>query len=506
MKRNKITILVLVGIMLLSSFTFAYAEKGYKNTNAQKNNIKDIEEDSYKIKITKEVVKYEKDYMQVYLEIPIISGLTDEIYQKILNNNIKNDILDKSEKFEEKAKKVIEEAHRQGKEPKDMQYILKYEYANSCGVLTIILETYSYLGGANGSNNNYYYNTLIEENKSIQLSDLFKLGSDYKETINEEIKTQIAERVKKGEVFFEGEFKTIADNHGFYIQDNKLILTFPEYSIAPKHMGIVEFEIPLFQLKDLLRERLPLIEGDLYYNDKYNFEFKIPYSWKDNVYVKENFDVANINLEVDFIYIAKDKKYSDYNLMSIIVMDKVIYNNLSKSERTKLGNVIADTKEYVYLIKTYDNPYIKDTLDYYEFKKMSSIIDSAKGLFRIKDEYKNLNAYKWVIINGKKENLNKDMYRTENGVLMIPVRKVSEKLGYEVKWNPQNKIVTLNGGEISVIFVGKYTYKNYETIVELEEVATINNGTVFVPISYFEKVLGLKIEVNNDGMLIINKK
>ena len=521
MKRKNTLIFGLIIILTLSNLTFVYADRGDNNSNRQKNKVKTESKakvrETYKvqnneIKITKEVVKYEKEYIKVNLEIPVISGLYDKEYQRELNTKIERKILEEKNEFEEEAKKRIEESKRQGKVPRDMEYVSKYEQKNSTGVLTVIVKTYSYLGGANGANENYYYNTLIQENKSIQLSNLFKSGSNYKEKINNEINRQIAERVEKGEIFFEGkdEFETIADDHDFYIEDNKLFLAFPEYSIAPRYMGIVEFSIPIYQLEPLLRNQLPIIEDSVYYNSKYNIQFKIPCLWKDSVYISEIYYVNDMNLKVDFVYTPKDSKYGDYKLMSIIVMDKKVYYNLSDFETNKLGDVIADASDYVYIINSYANPYLKDTREYKEYRALSTVIDEVEDLFKIKydksDELKNVRDYRWVIINGKKENLSKDMYKTKDGTIMIPIRKVAKKLGYNVKWNPQNDTVTINNGIESTISIGEYNYEYFKIIFKLEEAATIKKGTVFVPISYLEQVLELQVEVDSDGILTINSK
>jgi hypothetical protein len=40
-------------------------------------------------------------------------------------------------------------------------------------------------------------------------------------------------------------FEKITANHNFYInQDNKLVISFDKYEVAPGYMGVVEFIIP----------------------------------------------------------------------------------------------------------------------------------------------------------------------------------------------------------------------------------------------------------------------
>ena len=514
MKRKSIIIFGLIIMLTLSSLTFAYADNNYRQKNmVETKSISKVrdKEQSNEIKVTKEITKVEKEYITIYVETPVISGLNNKEFQRELNAAIKSKIIEEVNEFEEEAKKIIEEDKKQGKIPKEMEYELKYEEKNSIGVLTIILETYSYLGGANGTNKNYYFNALINENSLIQLSQLFRPGSNYKEKINDEINRQITERIKKGDTFYKGEnrFETIADNHDFYIEDNNLVIAFAQYSIAPRNMGIVEFSIPMYQLRHLLKNPFSLIDGNVYYNSGYDFQIKLPDSWEDLVYIEEINYEKNVELKVNFIYTPKNSKLNDYNLMTIIVLKKNVYFNLSKDEVNKL-DVIGTTNDYVYVVKSYSNPYSKGTIEYKEYKALSAEIDSIKYKFNLEydsnSKLENISDYKWVIINGKKENLNKNMYKTKNGTIMIPIGKVAKKLGYKVKWNPREKTVTIDSGIESIISIGDYNYGHLKLMFKLEEAATIEKGTVFVPISYLEQVLELKVEVDSNGVLTISSK
>ena len=52
---------------------------------------------------------------------------------------------------------------------------------------------------------------------------------------------------------FEDSFKSIKADQSFYItDDNKLVISFDKYEIAPGYMGVVTFEIPTEILSDLL--------------------------------------------------------------------------------------------------------------------------------------------------------------------------------------------------------------------------------------------------------------
>lgn len=510
MNRKKILITCLAASMTLSSISFAYADKANKNDKIQNGNQQKIitqieKKDKSEIKVTKEIVKNKEGNITLYMEIPVIDGLTDVKFQDQINKTINQKAYDLMEEFQRETKlKSVSKST-------EMEFYLEFEVKNSHGVLSIVLKNYQYTGGANGENLNYYYNIDIESNRTIQLSDLFKAESNYKLAINGEINRQIAEREKNGEKF--DNFKTITNNHQFYIEGEDLVIVFPQYSIGPRTIGIPEFRIPLYQLNNYLKVPISRVEGSVYYNHKYNFQFKIAPIWEDKVYIVESYNNENLEAKIDFVYTPKDSNLMDYRLMSILVMDRDAYYKLSRDNKNNLGYVISETSEYVYIIETYgSNPYIYGSRAYNEYKELSVVIDGVDDLFKLNatkeesKEYKNVKDYKWVMINGKKENLNKDMYVTKNGTLMIPVAKVSKSLGYKVKWDPQKNAVTLDAGKTSTISIGKNQYAFSKALVFLEEEAVVINGTAFVPVSYFEKVLNLEVKINAEGMLTIERK
>lgn len=100
-----------------------------------------------------------------------------------------------------------------------------------------------------------YYNIDLKNDTELTLADI--LGEDYIDICNESILRQIAERMAADEnVMFFGfgensdetdetwKFRTIDDTTPFYLnEEGKVVISFPEYSIAPGYMGIQEFVI-----------------------------------------------------------------------------------------------------------------------------------------------------------------------------------------------------------------------------------------------------------------------
>lgn len=90
-----------------------------------------------------------------------------------------------------------------------------------------------------------YYNMDLRTGEMVTLKDM--LGSDYVDLVNKSIRKQIAERQKEGEVFFtteEGGFAGISEDAKFYInENNRPVIVFEKYEIAPGSSGEIEFEI-----------------------------------------------------------------------------------------------------------------------------------------------------------------------------------------------------------------------------------------------------------------------
>ena len=92
-----------------------------------------------------------------------------------------------------------------------------------------------------------------------------------------------------------------------------------------------------------------------------------------------------------------------------------------------------------------------------------------------------------------------DIYKDENGVDMIPVRKYAEGLGLEVGWDGELQSVTVGTVPMGVHFrIGENSYaKARMTPFVLEAAPRLVGDTTYVPVSFFEQVLEAKVEILN---------
>lgn len=64
-----------------------------------------------------------------------------------------------------------------------------------------------------------------------------------------------------------------------------------------------------------------------------------------------------------------------------------------------------------------------------------------------------------VTVDGKTLDFGKDVPFTDNGVIMVPVRKTAEALGFTVTWDGEHKGVKLDNGEVNtIIYIGTDSY------------------------------------------------
>lgn len=193
----------------------------------------------------------EKDDIAVSVEIPTIEMITEDtgitvdgINQEILArcNQYADDAVSRAEDYRtaflETGGTLEEWAEHK------IKIIVGYEIKQQNGdYLSFVVR-----GSENWTNaydESRYYNLDLSTGKIVTLQDM--LGDDYVRVADESIREQIAEREKSGEVFFteeEGGFAGISEDVKFYInENNRPVIVFEKYEIAPGASGEIEFEI-----------------------------------------------------------------------------------------------------------------------------------------------------------------------------------------------------------------------------------------------------------------------
>jgi len=203
-------------------------------------------EDNYvnKTNIVDKIVKEKTNFINIDVEIPQIVGLSNENKERGINN----EILDWTNSWIKETKDASESL----KPTIPYELMARYTITNNEEILSFYIDYYQFSGGAHGITTRNTYNIDAKTGKKLMLKDLFAEGYDYKTYINNEISKEVN---KHPEYYFTGKegFNGIKENQSFYIKNNKIIIHFPYYEIAPYVTGMPEFEIEMKKWKKLRR-------------------------------------------------------------------------------------------------------------------------------------------------------------------------------------------------------------------------------------------------------------
>lgn len=91
--------------------------------------------------------------------------------------------------------------------------------------------------------------------------------------------------------------------------------------------------------------------------------------------------------------------------------------------------------------------------------------------------------------------LDKSEALEENGITVVPVRKIAEELGYEVLWNNDERSVSIGTTAMGVSFkIGENSYsKSKAAAFVLSAAPVIIDDKTYVPVDFFEQILETKI-------------
>ncbi|TKH45039.1 hypothetical protein C1I60_07740 [Paenibacillus terrae] len=117
---------------------------------------------------------------------------------------------------------------------------------NKDGILSVIMQDYSYTGGAHGMTVRKGYTFSLSDGKMLQLSDVLKANPNYKKFLNSDLKKKFDALQAYAGGF--GGFKELAANPNFYVTNSGLTLVFDLYEYTPYAYGIPEFTYSFSQL------------------------------------------------------------------------------------------------------------------------------------------------------------------------------------------------------------------------------------------------------------------
>ena len=96
------------------------------------------------------------------------------------------------------------------------------------------------------------------------------------------------------------------------------------------------------------------------------------------------------------------------------------------------------------------------------------------------------------------------IYKGFEGVVMIPLRVVAEKLGMEVEWIPEEKSVIIDG--VLQLWIDQPYYRQGQTAaIEFGPAPELSKGSTYVPLTFFSNAIkGYRVYVSDGRVMIAN--
>ena len=174
-------------------------------------------------------------------------------------DTINDDVKELSDKL---VKRFYDDLETYGKDAHNAIFVDYEVVTNTKKWFTLKINVQETSGSGNTYYKYYHLNKLTGD--IINLGDLSNQKNFYS-TIENEIKKQMAERMKKDSnlVYWLDDselgedFVTLDAKHNFYIdKDNNLVIPFDKYEVAPGYMGTPEFTINQKLIKDMLKPEI----------------------------------------------------------------------------------------------------------------------------------------------------------------------------------------------------------------------------------------------------------
>ena len=185
------------------------------------------------------------------VETPVITGLTNEVLEESLNTKYYEE---SKALYDEFINEVGDLSSFEGHMGFDTGFVVKTDTEELLSIGRYYVNT------AGSSSTTFEYDTIDKkEGLVITLPSLFR-DESYIEVISNYLIEEMQRQMKEdeGKIYWVGDseiepFEKIDEQQDFYISaENKLVLSFDKYTIAPGYMGITEFVIPTELIKALL--------------------------------------------------------------------------------------------------------------------------------------------------------------------------------------------------------------------------------------------------------------
>ncbi|WP_010239652.1 DUF4163 domain-containing protein [Clostridium arbusti] len=205
---------------------------------------------------TTQTMSSQNNKIHEYLNIPVLKGDMLPNVLNYINGNIKSDILEFKSQMEEAADENAKTLQSAGKPIVPFQISNNYSITyNKNNILSLSLIYQQYINGRNSYiRTSYNYN--LQNASSMPLRSLFKPGSNYIETLNTKVRSILQSNPQDYFPNTASNFKGVAEDQPYYLDNNNLVLFFSFNQIAPTASEIPLIKIPLSELSTILNPQL----------------------------------------------------------------------------------------------------------------------------------------------------------------------------------------------------------------------------------------------------------
>ncbi|ANF97391.1 hypothetical protein AR543_16195 [Paenibacillus bovis] len=107
-----------------------------------------------------------------------------------------------------------------------------------------------------------------------------------------------------------------------------------------------------------------------------------------------------------------------------------------------------------------------------------------------------------VVLNGQQLSIPEEVQNIK-GSVMVPIRVISQNLGYQVKWDQSAGQVNIDGeGKSIQLYIGKNAASVDNKTYSLNTAPVIQNGTTMVPIRLVSEQMGIGVHWNNSDKIV----
>ena len=233
-------------ILYMDAESFCTLFAAAETKTAASDTIAPVTENTVKI-VSKKYKTAKKLNTTIYY--PVISGTDSTAAEKIINGAFKH----AAAALAKAAKKDSKGASRYSC---SMNYSVVY---NQKGLLSVLFDTYEYMGGAHGIDVRTGMTFNLSTGKAISYKKLFSDVTAANKIVDAAVSAEIANREKNDSLYSLSPFKTVGTKPTWCLTNDGLKILFDEYEYFPYAAGIQTFVIPYASLSAVLADQTAVL-------------------------------------------------------------------------------------------------------------------------------------------------------------------------------------------------------------------------------------------------------